>query len=79
MNRKVILTLDNGEDNVIVDELLSELSNPLLFLDNLRLLSALLLGQVLHISITETLFKSIKLFIYNFSDHLKFHGVLGFI
>ena len=66
MNRKHVLTLDDGEDNIIVNELLSKLTNLLLFLDNLRLLCALLLGQVLHISITETLFKSIKLFLYNF-------------
>ena len=66
MNRKHVLTLDDGEDNIIVNELLSKLTYLLLFLDNLRLLCALLLRQVLHISITETLFKSIKLFLYNF-------------
>ena len=61
----LLLTLDDGENNVVIDELLSELLNPLLFLDDLRLLCALLLRQVLHISITETsLFKYIS-FLYN--------------
>ena len=42
------LTLDDGEDDVVVDELLAELVDLLLLLEDLRLLRALLLRQVLH-------------------------------
>jgi len=41
-------TLDNGQNNVVIDEFLSELSDLGFFLKDLRLLGALLLGQVLH-------------------------------
>ena len=51
----LLLTLDDCEDDVVIDELLPELANFLLFLDNLGLLRAFFLGQVLHISITEKL------------------------
>jgi len=47
MNERV-LTLDDGEHDVVVDELLSELANLLLLLQDLRLLRPLLLRQVLH-------------------------------
>ena len=46
-------TLDDCENDVVIDELLPELANLLLFLDDLGLLCAFFLGQVLHISITE--------------------------
>ena len=42
------LTLDDGEDDVVVDELLAELVDLLLLLKDLRLLRALLLREVLH-------------------------------
>ena len=43
-----MLTLYDCEDDVVVDELLSELPDSLLLLDDLRLLRSLFLGQVLH-------------------------------
>ena len=45
----LVLTFYDGEDDIVVDQLLPELANLLLLLQDLRLLSALLLGQVLHI------------------------------
>ena len=43
-----MLTLYDCEDDIVVDQLLPELPNPLLLLNDLRLLSSLFLGQVLH-------------------------------
>ena len=42
------LTLNDRENDVVVDELLAELVNLLLLLEDLSLLRALLLRQVLH-------------------------------
>ena len=42
------LTFDDGKNDVVVDELLPELADFSIFLKDLRLLSALLLRQVLH-------------------------------
>ena len=42
------LTLNDRENDVVVDELLAELVNLLLLLKDLSLLRALLLRQVLH-------------------------------
>ena len=45
---RALLTFDNGKDDVVVDELLPELANFGIFLNDLRLLRALFLRQVLH-------------------------------
>ena len=44
----LMLTLYDCEDDIVVDQLLPELPNSLLLLNDLRLLSSLFLGQVLH-------------------------------
>ena len=63
------LTFDDGEDDVVVDELLPELANFSLFLDDLRLLGALLLGQVLHSNRFLENFRLIQISIIN-STHI---------
>ena len=45
---RALLTFDDGKDDVVVDELLPELANFGIFLNDLRLLGALFLRQVLH-------------------------------
>ena len=45
---RALLTFDDGKDDVVVDELLPELANFGIFLNDLRLLRALFLRQVLH-------------------------------
>ena len=41
-------TLDNGKDDIVVGQVLSEVSRFVLLFENLRLLGAFLLRQVLH-------------------------------
>ncbi len=43
------LTLDHGEDDVIIGKVLSELSGLVLFLEDLRLLCPFLLRQIFHL------------------------------